>query len=99
MKQSPSDEMVNIVDSKSTVERLVGSSPTLGTTYLNKQVEIMRKSNGARYYGKVVGFRWKENKFCLSGLVIMQKDGSFKAAPKYNNKRWFSFEKFSIFVL
>lgn len=66
---------------------------------LNKKVEIVRTSNRARYYGKVVGFRWKENKFCLSGLVIMGKDGSFKAAPKHNNKRWFSAEKFSIFVV
>lgn len=66
---------------------------------LNKKVEIVRTSNGARYYGIIVGFRWKENRFCLKNLVIMTKDGEFKAAPKHKNKRWFSAEQFEIFVV
>lgn len=96
MFKSPSDEMVNIEDSKSSVERLVGSSPTLGTTHLNKFVEIINIYNGSRYYGKILGFRWKENKFCLGNLIIMTKDGEVKAAPKWKNKRWFSTKKFVI---
>lgn len=66
---------------------------------LNMKVEIVRTSNGARYYGIIVGFRWKENRFCLKNLVIMTKDGEFKAAPKHKNKRWFSAEQFEIFVV
>ena len=75
------------------------NSLTSRSDLLNKQVEIVRTSNGSRYYGTIVGFRWKENRFCLSGLVLLGKNGEFKAAPKNSNKRWFSAEEFLISVV
>lgn len=53
--------------------------------FLNKDVIIQNKKTGARYFGKIVGFRDQESRFCLSGLAILNKNGDVVAAPKYRN--------------
>lgn len=53
-KKCPSGEMVDAVDSKSSVERRVGSSPTLGTiaNLIARQVDLMTKLTQHQYLSK-----------------------------------------------
>jgi hypothetical protein len=57
---------------------------------VNTFVQVVSKSSGAKYYGKLSGIRHKHNNFCLTGLIVLNRDGSFKAAPKHYNTRWFN---------
>jgi hypothetical protein len=63
---------------------------------LNQTIMIRSNRTGARYWGKLVGFREQGARFCLSGLAILNRDGYVIAAPKWNNRRWFKTENFSV---
>lgn len=59
------------------------------STLLNQQVCIRRKSTRAMYYGTLVCIRNKTSKVCIANMVILNKEGTFKCAPKYRSSRWF----------
>lgn len=58
---------------------------------LNRKVKVVNLPNLGSYQGRLVGFR--PGKFVISGLAIMNPDGSCKAAPKHRSTRWFHTER------
>lgn len=63
--------------------------------FLNQRV-IIKSSHSTLYAGVLSGFKENESKFCLTKLVIMDKEGNFVAAPKSRSTRWFSVDKFEM---
>lgn len=59
-------------------------------------LQVRNTSSGAKYYGVLSAIRNKQGKFCLTGLVLLNQDGSFKLAPKTRATRWFSVGKFEV---
>jgi hypothetical protein len=63
--------------------------------YLNKRV-IIKSKRGTLYSGILSGFRENESLFCLTRLVVLNKQGMFVAAPKTKHARWFTTSKYEI---
>lgn len=63
--------------------------------FLNKRI-IIENTQGSKYTGILGGFKDQMNKFCLTNLCILNKDGSYKAISGSRETRWFEVEKFSI---
>lgn len=63
--------------------------------YLN-QVVLVENDRGARYQGRLVGFKQQGARFCLSQLAIINQAGYVAAAPKWNNRRWFASGRFRV---
>lgn len=65
---------------------------------LNKYVYVENLISGAKYWGKLSAINNIKNKFCLTGLVILNKDGEYKAVSGGEREvRWFSMEKYKFF--
>ena len=56
--------------------------------YLNKAVLIKKKETGALYGGVLNGIRG--NRIHLTNLVILDKEGRYKAQSKTDTGRWFN---------
>lgn len=63
-------------------------------SYLNKEV-LIENNRGSKYLGTLVGFRDNCTRFCLAGLVILDKDYNTRCASKSKSSRWFYTCKFS----
>lgn len=63
---------------------------------LGTHLQVKSKVTGAKYYGILGAIRNKTGKFCLTKLVLLNQDGSFKLASKMGTVRWFSLDKFEV---
>lgn len=61
---------------------------------INKEVTITNE-RGAKYTGILSGVRNKDMKFCLTRLLIINKNGGI-IASKRDKSRWFDLDKFCI---
>ena len=63
---------------------------------LGTHLQVKSKVTGAKYYGILGAIRNKTGKFCLTKLVLLNQDDSFKLASKGDTVRWFSLDKFEV---
>ena len=63
---------------------------------MHQPLQVQNSSSGAKYYGVLSAIRNKQGRFCLTGLVLLNQDGSFKLASKTKAVRWFSVAKFEV---
>ena len=63
---------------------------------LGTHLQVKSKVTGAKYYGILGAIRNKAGKFCLTKLVLLNRNGSFKLASKADTVRWFSLAKFEV---
>lgn len=62
-------------------------------SYLNKEV-LIENNRGSKYLGTLVGFRNNRSRFCLAGLVILDKEYNTRCASKSKTTRWFNVDQF-----
>ena len=63
---------------------------------LGTHLQVKSRVSGAKYCGILGALRNKAGKFCLTKLVPLNQDGSFKLASKADTVRWFSLAKFEV---
>lgn len=65
---------------------------------LMKMVYAENIFSGSKYYGKLSAVNNIKDKFCLTGLVILNKDSEYKAVSGGKKEsRWFSMKTYKFF--